>query len=414
MNKEVFINNRKKLMDKIEDDSILIMFAGKAPKKSADEVYPFTPNRNFYYLTGINEPDVIMVCAKKNGQCDETLFIKKADPIKERWVGKTISSEEAVCASGISDVRYIDDFEAVVHMMIFDKGFKNVCMDLERDGFSEMNTYSEEFAKALKNKYTYINIKNIYNELGLIRQIKSKEEIEEIIKAGKITTKGVESLMKNAKAGMMEYELEAYFDFVLKQNGVKDYAFKTIAAAGMNGTVLHYSQNNCQIKDGDLILFDLGAQLNYYNSDITRTFPVNGKFTERQKTIYNIVLKAHSDTINAIKPGVNFQDVLKAARVSLAESLKEIGLIKSDEELLKYYFHSVSHHLGLDTHDVGPRDNDLKEGMVLTVEPGLYIPEEGIGIRIEDDVVVTKDGCEILTKDMIRTVDEIEAFMAAR
>jgi Xaa-Pro aminopeptidase len=210
---------------------------------------------------------------------------------------------------------------------------------------------------------------------------------------------------------MMEYEVEANFDYVLKCFGVTDYAFKTIAASGVNATVLHYSQNNTKTQDGDLILFDLGAQWNYYNADITRTFPLSGKFTERQKEIYNIVLKAMDDTMAVIKPGVPFAKLNETTRASLAEGLKKIGLIKEDSELSKYYFHGVSHYLGLDTHDVGSRDTELKPGMVLTIEPGLYIEEEKIGIRIEDDVLVTEGGSENLAKDIIRTVEDIEKLM---
>ncbi len=217
--------------------------------------------------------------------------------------------------------------------------------------------------------------------------------------------------MTNAKPGMMEYEIEANFDYVLKCNGVTDYAFHTIAASGVNATVLHYSQNNTKTQEGDLILFDLGAQWNYYNADITRTFPLNGKFTERQKEIYNIVLKAMEDTMAVIRPGVPFSKLNETTRASLAEGLKGIGLIKEDSELSRYYFHGVSHYLGLDTHDVGSGEMELKPGMVLTVEPGLYIEEEKIGIRIEDDVLVTDSGYENLSKDIIKTIEDIEAFM---
>lgn len=414
MNKEVFTANRKRLMERLGDNSILVMFAGQPSKKSADEAYPFTPNRNFYYLTGIDEPNVVFLAVKRHGMVEETVFIEKADPVMERWVGKTISSEEAKEVSGVKNIKYIGELQGELHGLIFSKELNNVYLDLERDSFSSRNTQEEEFSEILKNKYPYVIIENVFNNISALRQIKSKEEIEAIREAGKITIKGVEALMKNAKPGMMEYQLESYFDFVIKQHGAKDYAFKTIAAAGKNATVLHYSENKGEIKDGDLILFDLGAQLNYYNSDISRTFPVNGKFTERQKTIYNIVLKAYDDTMKAIKPGVPFPDLNKETRRSFVESLKEIGLVKTDEELSEYYFHGVSHHLGLDTHDVGSREIALEEGMVITVEPGLYISEEGIGIRIEDDVVVTKDGCEIITSGMIKTVEEIETFMANR
>ena len=261
-------------------------------------------------------------------------------------------------------------------------------------------------------RYPYLNIKNIYHEIASFRLIKSKEEIELIREAINITDKGIKELMKNSKAGMKEYELEAYFDFTLRSSGVTEYAFHTIAASGKNATVLHYNENNSKLEDGSLVLFDLGAQYKYYNADISRTFPVSGKFTERQKQVYNIVLKAQEAVTAIARPGILFSTLNETAKKILIEGCKEIGLIKEDSEISKYYFHGVSHYLGLDTHDVGRRDLELKSGMVLTNEPGLYIEEESMGIRIEDDLLITEDGCENLSKQIIKTVEEIEGFMA--
>ncbi|MBU5592142.1 aminopeptidase P family protein [Clostridium sp. MSJ-4] len=411
MKKEFFIKNRKNLAESLKDNSILVMFAGSAPKKSADEAYPFTPNRNFYYLTGINEEKVMLIMVKENNTLEEYLFIRKADPVMEKWVGKTISKEEAEENSGITNIKYMEDFEEMIHRLICLKNFTRLYLDLEKDSFNSMVNNVESFAHKIKERYPQVKIKNIYNNIENLRAIKSEEEIEEMRKAIAITKEGIEALMKNSKEGLKEYQLEAYFDFVLKTNGAFDYAFKTIAASGKNGTILHYSANDSEIKNGDLILFDLGAQLNYYNADISRTFPVSGKFTERQKQIYNIVLKTELEVIEAIKPGLPFEELNKIAKKVLAEGLKEIKFIKHEEELSKYYYHGVSHHLGLDTHDVGPREGGLKPGMVITVEPGLYIEEEGIGIRIEDDILVTENGAEVLSKDIIKTVEEIEEFM---
>lgn len=261
------------------------------------------------------------------------------------------------------------------------------------------------------DKYPYIRIKNIYHEIALLRTVKSKEEVELITKAIEVTNTGILSMMKNAKPGMMEYEIEAYFDFELKRNGIKDFAFPTIAAAGVNGTILHYGENNSKTADGDLLLLDLGAQYKYYNADISRTFPVNGKFTERQKAIYNIVLKANEEVMKAVKPGVTTLDLQKTAKAVLSEGCKAIGLIKEDSEIDRYYYHGVAHPLGLDTHDVGPRGIELKAGMIITDEPGLYIEEEKIGIRIEDDILVTEDGYVNLSKNIIKSVEDIENYM---
>jgi Xaa-Pro aminopeptidase len=411
MKKEFFIKNRNNILESIKDNSMLILLAGEAPQKSADEAYSFTPNRNFYYLTGINREQMILVITKIKGKVNQTLFIEKADPVLEKWIGKRITVEEAKEASGIEGIQFLEDFESSINRLMLTYDVHHLYLDLEKRGWSSIDTAANVFAKNICEKYPQLKVKNIYHDICSLRLIKTDEEVAEIKKAINITHEGIKSLMNNVKPGMMEYELEANFDYVLKCSGVTDYAFKTIAASGVNATVLHYSQNNTKAQEGDLILFDLGAQWNYYNADITRTFPLNGRFTERQKEIYNIVLKAMDDTMAVIKQGVPFAKLNETTRASLAEGLKKIGLIKEDSELSKYYFHGVSHYLGLDTHDVGSRDTELKPGMVLTIEPGLYIEEEKIGIRIEDDVLVTEAGYENLAKDIIKTVEDIEAFM---
>lgn len=414
MRKEVFIKNRDNLINLIEDKSLVILFAGEASFKSADEKYSFTPNRNFYYLTGINEEHHILVMEKQNDELFETMYILRPNEMQEKWTGKTIRDYEAREITGINNVKYLDNFNVDLSNILMSGNIKNIYLDLERRSFDEEFSYPQRFAKILKEKYANIEIKSVYNEIANLRKIKSKEEIEEMQKAIDITTKGVQELMKNCKPGMKEYQLEAYFDFTLKQSGVTDFAFNTIAAAGKNATVLHYVDNNSELKDGELILFDLGAQFNYYNGDISRTFPINGKFTERQKEVYNEVLKVNEEITKMLTVGVTFREVNDKANDLIAEACIRLGLIEDKKDFRKYYFHSIGHSLGLDTHDVGERWGELKEGMVFTVEPGIYIEEEEIGIRIEDDVLITKQGPVVLTKDCIKTVEEIEEFMANR
>jgi Xaa-Pro aminopeptidase len=411
MNKEFFIRNRENILESIKDNSMLILFAGEAPQKSADEAYSFTPNRNFYYMTGISRNNMILMITKINNKVNQRLFIEKADPVLEKGIGKRMTVGEATEASGIDNIQFLEDFQENIARLMLTYDMKNLYLDLEKRGFDSIPTPSHMFAKMIQDKYPQLKMKNIYQDICSLRLIKTEEEIAEMKRAIEITHEGIKSLMTNAKPEMMEYQIEANFDYVLKCSGVTDYAFKTIAASGVNATVLHYSQNNTKTEDKDLILFDLGAQWNYYNADISRTFPLNGRFTERQKEFYNIVLKAMDDTMAVIKPGVPFTRLNEVTRQSLADGLKKIGLIKEDAELSKYYFHGVSHYLGLDTHDVGSREIELKPGMVLTVEPGLYIEEEKIGIRIEDDVLVTENGCENLSKNIIKKIEDIEAFM---
>ena len=408
MNKEFYKNNRSKVLESIDDNSLLILFAGKAPKKTADEKYPFTPNRNFYYLTGIDEENHILVLSKINGKTNEYLFIKEVDPIAEKWEGKTIRKEEVSQICMIEDVKYLGEFNNFIEKVVLNKEEINIYLDLE-----EENT-SYKYVNEIKHKYYNINIKNAFKLIGNLRLIKTNEEVSRIRKAIDITIEGVKELMRNSKSGIKEYELEAYFDFICKKNGVKDFAFKTIAAAGKNATVLHYVTNDSELKDGDLILFDLGAQYKYYNGDISRTFPINGKFTERQKEVYNAVLRVNEKVIKEMKPGVKFVDLNKKAKDWISEECISLGLMTEKDDVSKFYYHSIGHCLGMDTHDIELENRDVtfEPGMIYTVEPGIYIENESIGIRIEDDVLITEDGNEVLTKEMIKTVEEIEAFMA--
>lgn len=407
MNKKFYKTNRYRVLDKIKDNSILILFSGKAPKKSADENYPFTVNRNFYYLTGIEEEEHILVLSKINGVSKEYVFIKEVDEVLEKWQGKTIRKEEVYPLCGIEDVKYLGEFNGFIEKVLLANEKINLYLDLEKEN------YSHNYIKEIKDKYHNITINNCYRIIGNLRLIKTEEEVNRIRKAIEITIEGVETLMKNAKVGMKEYELEAYFDFICKKNGVKDFAFKTIAAAGKNATILHYVTNDSELNDGDLILFDLGAQYKLYNGDISRTFPVNGKFTKRQKEVYEAVLRVNEEIIRQMKPGINFLELNKSAKSLIAKECIKLGLIKDEEEVSKYYYHSIGHSLGMDTHDIelDGRDVTFEPGMIYTVEPGIYIEEEGIGIRIEDDILITESGNEVLTKDMIKSIEDIEKFM---
>jgi Xaa-Pro aminopeptidase len=412
MNKQFFVHNREKLYEKLENNSLIVLFAGKAPQKSADEAYKFVPNRNFYYLTGVDEPNVTLVIHKFNGKVDEMLFIEKADPVMEKWVGKTISKEEAIEVSGVKKTFYLDQFESYISRILLSLPTNFLYLDLERREIDGPLTKAQQFSKKIQENYSFIQIKNVYLEICELRVYKTTEEIEKIKKAIDITHKGLMNLMKNTKPGMKEYQLEANFDFALKMEGVNYHAFKSIVASGQNATVLHYEKNDDIVQDGELVLLDFGAQYQYYNADISYTFPANGKFSETQKMYYNIVLKALKETIELIKPGVAFATLNEHTKNVLAEECKKVGLIKENSDIVKYYYHGVSHFLGLDTHDVGNyKDLILQPGMVFTVEPGLYIEEKGIGIRIEDDILVTDNGYENLSKDIFRSVEDIEAFL---
>ena len=414
MNKNIYKFNRDNLLDKIKDNSIVILFAGKAIQKTGDQTYPFTPNRNFYYLTGIKEEDHILVMTKINGVKSSKLYIKDIDLEMEKWVGKSIRKEEAEEIAAVDEVKFKSQFDGDIHGMITMKEEINLYLDLERMSANREGTISHRFANEITTKYPQVRINNVYSKIGELRLKKSQEEVDKIKKAIEITKSGIEKLMSEARVGMKEYELEAYFDFNCKVKGATGLAFTTIAAAGENATTLHYVDNNCELKENDLILFDLGAEYNCYNADISRTFPVNGKLTERQKEVYNAVLRVNEEIINLIKPGMKYKYVNEKATELIAEECIKLGLIKDKSEVRKYYYHSIGHSLGMDTHDIETPHRDIifEPGVVFTVEPGIYIAEEGIGIRIEDDILVTEDGVINLSSDIIKTVEEIENFMS--
>ncbi|MCD7778185.1 MAG: aminopeptidase P family protein [Clostridiales bacterium] len=409
--KEFVKQNREYVFNILNDGEAALFFSGCLVKKTGDEDYPFSVNRNFYYMTGLRDKNLILYLEKAKGETRQVLFLERPDPEKEKWVGEVIKETEAKALSGIECVKYTDGFNEEIEDSLFKNRIGAVYLDMEKRRFSD-SSQALLFGEFLKKRYPYVDVRDIYPAVSDRRTIKAESEIENIKKAVEITKKGIYSMMKNVKPGMYEYEVEAYFDFELKKAGVFDKAFSSIVAGGINGTVLHYSRNNCLIKENSLVLCDVGAAWNLYSGDITRTFPANGKFTQRQKDIYNIVLEGNYLIQDMIKEGIPFKSLNESLKDYYAEELKTIGLIKEKDEVSKYYWHGVSHLLGLETHDVG-RHNEglLKAGMVLTVEPGLYIAEEEIGIRIEDDVAVTKAGCVNLSADIIKKPEDIENFM---
>ena len=326
-----------------------------------------------------------------------------------------MTADEAQEISGIDDIAYIDTFEQTFADYVFKNMIKTVWLDLENRDWDADFYPGLRFAEELIRRYPALRIADLYPVFSDLRLLKEDWELERMRRAMDITRLGIEEMMRQAKPGMKEYEIEACFDYVLKKNGVQQKAFQTIAAGGARGTILHYVGNDQPVADGELILIDAGAQVDWYNGDISRTFPVNGKFTERQKLVYEIVLEGQQKVIEAIRPGVPFASLNELLKEHYFEELKKIGLVETEADVAKYYYHGVSHYLGAETHDIGRyAERTLQPGMVLTVEPGLYIEEWEIGIRIEDDVLVTEHGREVMTADMIKTVEEIEAFMASK
>ncbi len=411
-------NNRKNLSNLMEHASMLLLDSGKAPHKTTDQYYSYTVHKNFFYLTGIKEEECQLLLLKDGEKAHEYLFIPETTEHMRLWVGEKISKEVASKTSGIDvkNIFYTKQFIGFINrIMSYTRG-NNVTtptylyLDLLRVK-PDVEPISYTQFKDILNIYKELQVKNANQHLSYLRMFKSKEEIKDLQKAIDITNEGIKRIMNEVGHRYYENQVEADFDHELALNGAKTKGFNTIMASGVNATVLHYEDNDDKLDKDDLLLVDLGAEYNNYSADISRTFPINGTFTNRQKQIYNIVLKANVETIKMLKPGVTWAEFNTYAKNILIEECKNIGLIKDDNEITKYYYHSIGHFLGLDTHDIGHYKLPLKEGMVITVEPGLYIKEEGIGIRIEDDILITKNGHRNLSKDIIKEVDDIETFM---
>ncbi|SFQ06797.1 Xaa-Pro aminopeptidase [Lachnospiraceae bacterium XBB1006] len=414
MGTEYLKARRDAVLDKMEKRSIAILFSGVAVHMSEDAYLPFEVNKNFRYLTDIARDNMILVLDKTGEKPESFLFIEEADPKMEKWFGKKLTKEEAKEISGVDHVMYLDAFEARLGFWATRRMMECAYFDLYRADINDMPGYNEQKAKAFKESFQGIQVKDMYPILSLMRMTKDEEEIKRIRHAVDVTRQGLEHVMKHLKPGMMEYQAQAHYEFMIQYLGAEGPSFPTIAGSGFNGTMLHYETNHCKCEDGTLLLLDLGSKTDGLCSDITRTYPVNGKYTARQKEIYDIVLDANQKVTAAAKPGVTTRELNDICKEALAAGLKRIGLIKEDSELDKYYMHGVSHMLGYDVHDCTHVDGlKLQPGYVLTNEPGIYIEEESIGIRIEDDLLITNDGCEVLSKDIIRTTEEIEAFMAA-
>lgn len=407
-----FSDRRQQLLKQLKGDAAIILFSGKAPMRSEDEVYDFSVNRNFYYLTGLDKEEMVLVLCRIGEQLNETLFIQPYDELLARWVGGRMSKEEAKEKSGISDIRDLndlDDYAAFLYNRMRKEAGFSFYFDLWRYTSDQEDAPAMRFAKKLQERYPAIAIKDSFPLLTQMRLVKDEEEITEMRKAIRITNLGIRQMMRTSKPGLNEMVMEGVFNFVLAQSLCRNTAFKTIAASGERATILHYSDNDHVMKDGELFLCDLGATHNYYCADISRTFPVNGSFTPRQREIYELVLNAQRIVEDNAAPGMSVRALNQLVVDYYREELPKHGLQKDVRE---YYFHSVSHHLGLDTHDVdGGLGAVLNAGNVITNEPGLYIADEGIGIRIEDDLLITEEGCEVLSREIIKDPDEIERFM---
>lgn len=408
-----FITRREKLAQKLPNHSALVLFSGNPRKCSADEDYPFVVNTNFFYLTGISQANSALIILKVDKAFLSYLFIEQPQELKEKWTGKRLQPAQAIRLSGIENILFIEQLASKIDTVLNPEDntygqFDLLYLDLEPGLYLDYHQSIVAFKDELLTKYPHLQVENIYEEIITLRMIKSPLEIAAIRKAIANTNTGLKAVLTQLKPEMYEYQIVALFEYVIFDRHNSKTAFSTIAASGNNATILHYPTPNEKMKDGQLLLLDLGATHDFYKGDISRTYPVNGQFNSLQKAIYQIVLDCNKAVINLIRPGLTLLDLQKFTIDFLAERLHDEGLLDDKDEIHKYYYHSVSHHLGLDTHDPANRQLPLAPGNVITVEPGLYFKEYGIGIRIEDDVLVTENGSENLSKAIIKEVKDIE------
>ena len=433
MTQTEFKRRRRQLMRMMGKGSIAILPTAAIRARNNDVNYPYRPDSDFYYLTGFSEPDAVAVLIPGRKQGEYILFCREKDEEKERWDGAIAGQEGAVTDFAADDSFPITDLNDILPRMLeqCERVYYAMGCDPELDQ-SMSGWISQIRGKARTGVHTPQEFIALDHYLHDMRLYKSRSEIATMRRAAKISSAAHKRLMKECKPGMKEYQLEASFTHECTLRGAREQAYSAIVGGGNNATVLHYVDNQDNLEGTDLVLIDAGCELNYYASDITRTFPVSGKFSEPQAQLYQLVLDAQLAAIKQVKPGNAYNAPHKAAVRTLTKGLVKLGLLKGEvnklireEKYKKFFMHGTGHWLGMDVHDVGDYKIDshwrqLEPGMVLTIEPGLYIPLEskgvakkwqGIGIRIEDDILVTKDGNEVLSADAPKTIAAIEKLM---
>ena len=421
----MFKKRREKVLSELKENEILILTSNPLYFRQHDTPYPYRQDSFFYYLTGIEERDCYLVLGKNNPSC--VLFVRGYNVHEEMWETR-LGPQRAQELVGADECLTLDKFEDYIKNLPSDIFYIRRISSIHKEFDQKLETLCIfENARSTPFRRELLDATHI---LSSMRMIKSPEELESIKKSCQIANQGHRSVMKMVRPGMNERHLHGEFIGTIMKNGSPRESYTGIFAAGKNAVIIHYTDNNQICRDGDLMLVDAGAEWNYYASDVTRIFPINGKFNEAQKTLYNHVLDVQKSIIKMVRPGISFRRIQNQTRELIWECLKKEGILKPQSELSdvsRFFPHNFGHLLGLDVHDVGVLKNGEKayrteEGMVITVEPGIYIPTDckdvpekfrGIGIRIEDDIYITKDGSENLTQDIPKEVDEIEELMSS-
>ena len=413
MKAEFHYKNRQKLYASLPNQTLVLLFSGRPLRKTADEDYPFYTDRNFLYLTGLDKEDFILLAEKERDSVKEMVFILSPDPLAERWTGQRMKEEEARICSGISEIKYRDEFDEYLFKKLRSGHVQHAALDLYKHEPLDRDTEGFQMAHWLQKNYPGLSLIDVSGQLKKQRTIKQPCEIDAIREAVKITRDGILAMMKASKPNMYEYQYKAEFDYALAQHGCLAPAFPSIISAGNNNFCIHYYAYTGQAKDGDMILNDVGAQYDHLFNDVSRGWPCSGKFSEKQRLLYTCAFNTSQHMFSIIRPGMKMADVDCLIREYNFEQLKAIGLCERYEEIGRYMWHGGAHHVGWDTHDLVDADI-IQPGMIFCVDVGIYCEEWGIGFRLEDNCLVTEDGCENLTASIPRTIEEIEAVMAER
>ena len=426
INKELYIRNRSKFISQLEDGALAVFNSNDIYPISADSTMPFQQHRDILYLSGVDQEESILVLfpGSKNENHREVLFLRETNAHIAVWEGEKLDKQMAYETSGIKTVYWLEQFQSIFKQMMAEASTVYINTNEHLRANTDVETREDRFIKKLKIDYPAHQYRKSAPIMHRIRSVKEQEEQELLQKACTITEAGFRRLLGFIQPGVWEYEIEAELAHEFLRNRSKGFAYTPIVASGKNACVLHYIENNKQCLDGDVILLDVGAEYANYASDLTRCVPVNGRFTARQKQVYNAVLNVKKEAEKLLVPGTILADYHKEVGNIMERQLLDLGLIDQTDiknqkpewpAYKKYFMHGTSHFLGLDTHDVGIWNEPIQAGMVFTCEPGIYIPEEGLGIRLEDDLVVQASGAPFnLMRNIPIEADEIESIMNSK
>ncbi|MBL7861967.1 MAG: aminopeptidase P N-terminal domain-containing protein [Cyclobacteriaceae bacterium] len=422
--KELFISNRRRLIKKLKPGSLVVFNSNDIMPSNADGTLGYIQNSDLYYVSGIHqEESMVVICPDfPDKKYREVLFLREPNELMEKWEGHKLTKKEATAISGIETVVWVSGFEKLFHHMVTMGGVDNVYLNTNEHYRSEVVVQSRDarFIDWCQRTYPLHRYRRIAPIMSELRRVKQPREIELMQRACDITECGFRRVLNYVRPGVMEYEIEAEFIHEFKRLGSKGFAYTPIIASGSNNVILHYVENSQQCHAGDLLLLDVAAEYANYNSDLTRTIPVSGKFTRRQKEVYNAVLRIHRQAMKLLRPNVVYFDYQKEIEKLMEAELLKLKLIdKTDIKkqspenpaFRKYFYHGTSHMLGLDVHDVGNMHDQVQVGSVWTIEPGIYIKEEKFGIRLENNVVIGKNKNHDLMSNIPIEAEEIEEIM---